>query len=96
MWAQREEKDNRGLVRRQHIAVIGLSCQDVVPSKIGKNWEDVATDCFKILLWHLRGGTEECSEHQDNIIPLHISVSHILNTNQTTLLLCCAQKSLCF
>lgn len=81
---------------RQHIAVIELSSQDVVLNKIGKNWEDVATDCFKILLRHLHGGTEEClEERQDNVVPLQISVSHILPTNQTTLL-CCAQKGLCF
>lgn len=76
--------------------MIGLSSQGIVPNKIGKNWEDVATDCFKILLWHLHGGTEECSEeHQDNVVPLQISVSHMLPTNQTTLLWC-AQKGLCF
>lgn len=82
---------------RQHIAVIGLSSQDIVPSKIGKNWEDVATDRFITLLWRLHAGTGECSEeHQDHVVALQISVSHILNANQTTLLLCCAQKSLCF
>lgn len=60
--------------------MIGLSSQDIVPSTIGKNWEDVATYCFKILLWHLHGGTKKCSEeHQDNVVPHQISVSHILN-----------------
>jgi len=76
--------------------VIGLSSQDIVPTTIGKNWEDVATDCFKILLWHLHGGTEECSEeHQDNVVPLKISVSHILNTNQSNyiIVLLCTEKS---